>query len=291
MDIINDVNIISNDINLNDINLIPDEISILDINTRFYLILNHFCISLTNFSRFITYPILYSISKIKRKWIRNHKFNKYVNNIEVFNGIINEILVLIQDIIKILNLFFLCRNIETLVLFIDKLKEFFVFVLSDNIFTKLTNINNNLHPNTLYQIADDITNTKYLISDLFDITINIAIIFEPLVVKSSTNKSLHMHNYFKLIKPHNMNFNYMIRQLIDIQFRSQIILNMNLDKSFQYNIIKETDTLLHLTKKLQLDYTNLLDITIQLKKIIIKYKKRKQNPLSFIRKKINLLKQ
>lgn len=258
---------------------------------RFCFIIDHFCDSLVSFATYVISPTVSSTIMIKKKYIRTNAFDSYVDSVDEFNEIIRNVIILIREIIISLNQLFVMKDKHNLVDFIEKLRQFLLFLLIENVFENLNLFKDKLHSKYKRdtRIMNKITKVKGLIFRIFDISIDLTTIFIPslvmvkkivIIFEEKTDDALEVHE--EKIEQNNNNLDMIIKQLLDIQLRSQIITSLGTNKVFDCLIDKESLILCRVIENLQTEYIELLHTTLYLKTEINIYKKTKKNLISSI---------
>ena len=273
------------------------EISIKSTDKRFISVIELFCTSLIKFALTIDGPLSHTIITIRKKYIHSSRFDKYVIDIELFNNIINDISIIIKSIILSLNKLFVEKNKSDLVIFIDNLRKFLIYNIENDVFETLTKLKKSI--NAKYKkdnsLLKKITTVNNLIFRIFDITIDITAIFVPgisVIKKFSTvieqNIQNVIDNKLENVKKNNIDMSGIIKNLIDIDLRSQIIASLDMKKMLIYIEDKQSDKLIEVIEHLQVEYITLIDTTLILKNEIITYKNREKNIFSRLFNLINL---
>jgi hypothetical protein len=261
------------------------------IDKRFITIIDLFCNSLINFALAVRGPIANTAITIKKKYIRRKYFDNFICDIELFNSIISNISQIIKEIILALNKLFVERNEPVLMAFIESLRKFLLYNINNNIFESLNKlkkgINSKYKSDTL--LIKKISKVNSLIFRIFDITIDITSLFIPSlsIIKKMSNvieKNLDDSFVAKIedMKKNNIDMDNVIKNLIDIDLRSQIIASLDMNKMLNYIENKKADTMINIIEKLQKEYIALLDTTLVLRNEIGVYKLKKKNLLSKI---------
>lgn len=263
-------------------------------NPNFCIILEKFIDSLVLFAQYIVPPTVGSTHIIHKKNSRDVKFDMYVFSIEEFNYSMHEILELLKVIIIALNKVFIYRDIDNLMNFIKNLKDFLLFLVTKNIFLNLDKLSMSIC--TKYKkdisIIKKIKNVKYYIFRIVNITCDITAIFIPpvLVIKeviSVTEKrgdSL-LDKQIDEIEQSSTKLDSIVKQLLDIQLRGQIISNINTPNILTCLVDKQATKLIRMIENLSTEYLELLHLTLTLKNEIGIYKDKKNNVfLSFLQK-------
>lgn len=256
---------------------------------RFCFIIDHFCDSLVSFATYVISPVVSNTQLIKKKYIRGNGFDNYVLSVENFNEIIRNVIILIREIIISLSKLFMFRERENLISFIERLREFLLFLLVEDVFDHLNSFKDKLHSKYKRDsnILNKINKVKTLIFHMFDLSIDITTLFIPslsmvkkivVILEEKTDDMLEIHA--DKIQQNNSNLDLIIKQLLDIQLRSQIILSVGTNKIFECLVDKQSISLSRVIENLQVEYIELQHTTLYLKTEINIYKKTKKNFIS-----------
>jgi hypothetical protein len=262
-----------------------------DTKIKFSKIINMFCESLIDFSVYVRVPTENTTLIIQKKKIFGKDFALYVNNVEQFNALILEIVDLIKKIILSLNGLFVFKKLNNLVEFIEHLRNFLVYLLKEHVFDVLHVFSKSLavdYKNNL-RIIGKVKKVKTIIIKMFDISLDITSIFIPqvitakgIVVLIDKKTSEILDKKLEINEKNNIKVNVIIKQLLDIQLRSEIILSLNIKHAFKYLITKESEHLLIIIQNLQTEYIDLLNTTLFLKNEIAVFKKKKKSVITNI---------
>lgn len=259
-------------------------------NERFCIIIENFCISLGLFVQSVAHPTKLSTSLIKHRKERNNEFDSYIIIIENFNELTHEIITLIKNIIISLNNLFVYKSLLKLTDFLENLRIFLLFLLDENVFHKLNEYKielNNKYDKDI-KLANKIGKIKYIIFRLFDLSIGITAIFIPqfamvkdVVVTMEDKTDEILDNKVKNINKYDINLDVVIKKLLDIQLRSQIILSINIDIIHECLNIKDAYDLIVIIENLHVEYIEMQQMSIYLKSEIDSYKKKKKPIFNF----------
>jgi hypothetical protein len=252
-------------------------------NMQFYVIIQHFCNSLVSFSMYVRKPTIHILDTINLNKYRSKRFDDHIVQLEKFNTISYDIIDYLKGIIISLNILFVNKKIEDVGNFIELLRVFLLFLLESNIFDNLTFICKYLDKKKEQdrKVIERMTHLKYLIFRVCNLTIDITSIFIPKinVVKEIFNileKKTDDILQDKLDNTVNsMKIDDVIKQLLDIQLRSQIIKNFTTDTILNNLVNKKSNNLMRIIENLQTEYIELLSITLNVKMAITTYKQKK----------------
>lgn len=262
-----------------------------DTKKRFSKIINNFCESLINFAVYVRIPTETTTLLIHKKKNYGKEFSIYIEGVELFNGIILQVVELMKKIIISLNILFVHKKLDYLIAFVDNLRNFLVYLLKENVFDILNTFKRNATNNYKHdlRIMGKITKVKTLIFKLFDISLDITSIFIPQVmlvkgivtlIEEKTDSIIEKK--IEIIESKNIKIDLIIKQLLDIQLRSQIILSLNINYAFACLITKESDHLIRVIENLQTEYVELLHVVLFLKNEIYLFKSKKKSLISNI---------
>lgn len=263
-----------------------------EIEDRFALIIKRFCATLALFVQVIIQPTQNSTDIIKKMKKRSYSFDQYVSAVEEFNDIISHVIKYLKNIIVSLNKLFLDRSLSTLTDFLDKIREFLMFLINDNVLIRLNDLEERLNKrfNNKIDILHKIGRIKCIIFRLFDISIDISAIFIPqltivkkvlIVIEQKSDSYLQYKT--NLQEDYKINIDDITKQLLDIQLRSETLLSLDpyiflreLDK-------RETEQILISIEQLQKDYIEMSQMSMHLKKEIERYKISEKNIFMLIK--------
>lgn len=262
-----------------------------DTKKRFGKIINNFCESLINFAVYVRIPTETTTELIHKKKNYGKEFAVYIDGVELFNSIILQVVELMKKIIISLNILFVHKKLDHLIAFLDNLRNFLVYLLKENVFDILNNFKRTVTSNYKQdlRIMSKITKVKTLIFKLFDISLDITSIFIPqvmlvkgIVVLIEEKTDSILDKKIEIIESKNIKVDLIIKQLLDIQLRSQIILSLNINHAFMCLINKESDHLIRVIENLQTEYVELLHVVLFLKNEIFVFKSKKKSLISNI---------
>lgn len=262
-----------------------------DTKKRFGKIINNFCESLINFAVYVRIPTETTTELIHKKKNYGKEFAVYIDGVELFNSIILQVVELMKKIIISLNILFVHKKLDHLIAFLDNLRNFLVYLLKENVFDILNNFKRTVTNNYKQdlRIMSKITKVKTLIFKLFDISLDITSIFIPqvmlvkgIVVLIEEKTDSILDKKIEIIESKNIKVDLIIKQLLDIQLRSQIILSLNINHAFMCLINKESDHLIRVIENLQTEYVELLHVVLFLKNEIFVFKSKKKSLISNI---------
>ncbi len=263
-----------------------------EIEDRFAIIIKRFCTALALFVQVVSHPTQASTEIIKKKKKRSIDFDQYISAVDEFNSIIERIIFYLKLIIFSLNKLFVHRTLDRLTDFLDKIRDFLMFLINEDVITRLNNLEDKLNKkfNNKINLIDKIGKIKCIIFRLFDISIDISAIFIPqlFVVKkviSVLEQKTDSYLQYKtnLEELNKINIDEITKQLIDIQLRSEIILSLDSDIFLKKLDKKDFNQIISSIEDLQKDYVEISQISINLKNEIGKYKNRQKNIFMYIR--------
>jgi hypothetical protein len=263
-------------------------------NSQLYTIIEHFCDALVSFSIYVRKPTLEILDVIKLNKRRTNSFDNYITSIESFNIITHQVVDLLKDIIISINVLFINKTLECVGNFIDLLRLFLVYLLDYNIFDNLNYICKTLDRNKQRDknVIEKMSQIKYLIFRVCNLTIDITTLFIPklhvikevlIILEKKTDDVLAN----KMDAVHNgMQIDEIIKQLLDIQLRTQIIASFKADNLLNSLINKKSSHLIRIIENLQTEYVELLNATMNVKMEINIYKDKKKNKFSYMFRKM-----
>jgi hypothetical protein len=267
-----------------------------EISEEFHGIIDRFCNNLALFAKYVKNPIEYQTHLIKRKIIHTSEFNLYVADVDSFNTIMRQIIELLKNIIIALNILFISKDKDSFVNFIESLHKFLLYLLNEDIFANLNRFKKKL--NIKYKsdinVLNQITKLKSLIFSMFNISINITTLFIPqlCMVKEAVNI---LGEYIDdklaakkiMLENNNASIDDIINQLLNIQLRAQILVNIDNRSAFRHIIKLENKRLVNLTETLQVEYIQLVTIVDILRVEITDYKNKKKSIFDIIIQKLS----
>lgn len=264
-------------------------------NQRICIIIEKFCDSLVLFATYVIQPALNSTDIIKKKKLRTPAFDSYVDGIAVFNIIINNIGGLIKDIIISLNLVFIRKTVHTLLNFMDKLEKFLNYLVKEHVFDdlyKLDEILQNKYTKDI-EMINRLHNIKYLIFHMCNLSVDVTALFIPplSVIKNGIimlddKIEAKIESRKKDVEINTIRLNCIIKQLLTIELRAEIIRSLENNELFQCLKDKNAKELIRIIENLQTEYIELLHIMFSLKLEIRNYKERKISIFSRIMQKL-----
>lgn len=265
-----------------------------DEEVRFCSIIEKFCGSLINFATYVRQPAKNISTDIQKKNSRNMKFDLYVENIENFNNIMHNVIHLLKKIIISLNVLFVDITRDNLIDFLNNLKDFLVYLVQEEVFDILIEVQKNVKEKYKYDtdILDKIKNVKYLVFRMFSLSIDITTLILPqiIVVKEivtilEKKTDEYIADKQEFIDKNNTAVDNIVKQLMEIQMRSDIISSINEQKIMECLQDRKSKIVLRTVENLHTEYIELMHVTISLKNDINTYKKKKNNILvSFLQK-------
>lgn len=268
-----------------------DDADMDDTKLRFGKIIALFCNSLINFAVYVREPTETTTLLIHKKKNFGKEFTVYLGGVEQFNFTILEVVELIKKIIISLNILFVHKKLDYLISFVDNLRNFLVYLLKESVFDILNTFKRDLNINYKkdIKIMGKISKVKDLIFRMFDISLDITSIFIPqvslikdivILIEEKTDNIIEKK--IEIIEKKNIKIDLIIKQLLDIQLRSQIILSLNINHTFACLINKESEHLIRVIENLQTEYVELLHVVLFLKTEISIFKTKKKSIISNI---------
>jgi hypothetical protein len=262
------------------------------IRDEFYGTIDRFCDSLTLFDKYAKNLINHQTYLIKKKIIHTSGFNLYVDEVNIFNNIMRRTISLLNDMITSLNNLFTGKKKQYFIDFIEYLYQFILYLLLTDVFTHINYFKKKIDKKDKNSIAE----MKIFIFDIFNISLDILSLFVPqfTVVKKSCNMlENHINKRFSIIQDildeneHNTCIDNIIRQMLNIQLRTEILTSFKNDISFNNLIKLENDKLVSLTETIQKNYTRLVNNVDTLGDEIIDYRNKKKGIIDRIIQYIN----
>jgi hypothetical protein len=262
---------------------------------RFYIIIAKFCDSLADFVQTLSHSTRMSGVLIKGKKKRTHSFDTYVLTIENFNDLNYEVILFIKEIILSLNNLFINNSLPKLIDFLERLRGLLLLLLEKNVFENLNIFKSKLDKKYDKDInmIERISKIKYLIFRLFTTTIDITTIFIPQLslVKNiivELEKTTNDNNDMQLNKLNESYFNLddVIKQLYNLELKSQIILSIDVDSIFDCLYNKDAKKLIITMKKLEDEYIEMMQLALYLKSEIQMYTLKPKSVYAIIQKKL-----
>jgi hypothetical protein len=276
-----------------------NEISTID-SEDFCNIIRNFCDSLIIFTKYVVNPTVNTTMLIKNKYVRHKTFDTYVVAVNKFNEIMISVVFLIKKVIIALNKLFITKNPKNLVEFIEGIRIFLIFLLEKNVFDNLYELKYELDNRYMKNLKNikKLADIKYILFRICNISIDITCLFIPplTVVKEAIavledKLDINIENNKKVVNDNYINLDNIIRQLIDIQLRVEVISIIKNAKFFNGFSDNETVVNVHrIIENLQTEYVELHHIIIYLRSEINIYKQRKLNILSKLFQKITIVK-
>jgi hypothetical protein len=255
-----------------------------DRNLEFSSIIELYCISLSEFVKYVTQPTQLTTNIIQNKYIRSRNFDKYAHSVGQLNTTMHDIVLLIKTIIISLNKLFINKDVNDLTAFIEDLRGFLLFLIKENIFMCLNRFKDELDAklDNDIKMINKIKKIKVLILRMVDLSIDLTTIFIPHLAFMKNvmefNTSQENETPETIIQDNSdiYQMDIVINKLLDVQLRSQIILSgINSKNIFACLSDSRSGMILGLINKLQKEYVDLLQITIRLKVELEKYKKKR----------------
>ena len=288
--IFNEVNNVQGFTEINEINNIHN-LKIVNRNNepKFCTIIENFCDSLVKFAIYVRQPTTHIYELIHKKNTRNNAFDGYVITVEEFNNILLEIINLLNQIILSLNALFVNRTLDAITNFLDQLRIFLLHLLNNNILIKLNMLKKIINEKYIkdIDILKKIANVKYLIFRMCNLSIDITSMFIPqlslvkeVIVVLEKKSDDATNNQIDEIKSNNIKLDNIIKQLLDIQLRSQIISSFGATTILNCLVDKQSDDLIRIIENLQTEYVEIIFTTVCLKTEIDAYKTKKRSVIS-----------
>ena len=272
-----------------------DDISNID-SSDFCDIIRNFCDSLIMFTKYVVNPTINTTILIKKKYIRRNSFDTYVASVSKFNEIMIIVVFLIKNIIIALNKLFITKSPKNLVEFIEGIRKFLLFLLEKNVFDSLYELKYELDSRYIKNLKNikKLSDIKYILFRICNISIDITCLFiPPLTVVKEAIAVLEdkldsgIENKKKEVNANFINLDNIIRQLIDIQLRVEVISIIKNAKFFNGFASNETAINIHrIIENLQTEYVELHHIIIYLRSEINLYNQKKPSFISILLKKI-----
>jgi hypothetical protein len=264
-------------------------------------IITNFCDSLIIFTKYVVNPTVKTTILIKKKYIRQNTFDTYVIAVNKFNEIMLSVVFLIKKIIISLNKLFLIKSPKNLIEFIESIRIFLIFLLEKNVFDKLYELKEELDSRYTKNLKNikKLADIKYILFRICNISIDITCLFIPplTVVKEAIavledKLDNNIEEKKKEINNSHLNLDNIIRQLIDIQLRVEVISIVKNSKFLHgFNNNNENAAKIHrIIENLQTEYVELHHIIIYLRSEINLYKQKKLSIVSSFIQKITLVK-
>lgn len=252
---------------------------------RFCRIINDFCTALAIFVVSVKDPTVISIELIKGKKYKTNKFDEFVRDVEILNGLMSKTTEKIKNIIISLNSLFVKKDISDLLSFLENSRQLLVFLVREDIFIKLTILKDsfelmNINNKKLIERVDRICNT---IISIFDLTVTITVIFIPnLSFLSIVSTALSKFSKNIIEKKKNkydrmdIDIDSIINKLLSIQIKVQIIEGIDYKTTRDCLLDKEAEDIIVLMNKLEDDYKSIQLSLFQLEIEISKYRQKRK---------------
>ena len=264
-------------------------------------IIRNFCDSLIIFTKYVVNPTVNTTMLIKKKHIRKNTFDTYVVAVNKFNEIMLNVVFLIKKIIISLNKLFLTKSTKNLIGFIEGIRIFLIFLLEKNVFDNLYELKEELDARYMKNLKNikKLGDIKYILFRICNISIDITCLFIPplTVVKEAIavledKLDTDIEHKKKEVKNDHLDLDNIIRQLIDIQLRVEVISILKNAKFLNgFNNKDENAVSIHrIIENLQTEYVELHHIIIYLRSEINLYKQKKSSLISSFIQKITIVK-
>jgi hypothetical protein len=247
------------------------------IREEFYVSIDRLCDSFASLTKSIKDPIEHQTFLINKRIIHSSEFTLYVNEVDNFNNTIRHIISLLNDMITSLHSLFTRKKKRYFIGFIDHSYQFILYLLINDVFTHIKRFKTKLDK----QASDGVTKVKILIFDIFNILLDIAGLFIPqfIIVKKSCNiLENHINKRFSIIRDildeneHNAYIDNIVRQILNIQPRTELNTSFKKIVSFTNLIKLDNDRLIMSITALQNDYSALVNSIDTLGNEIINYR-------------------
>lgn len=257
---------------------------------RFSIIIGNYCDSLSQFAIYLMKPTSDCTDVIKKKYIKNASFDQYVVHVEKNNHVLRMVALKIKDIIITLNKLFISKSMDELINFIDSLRTFLMFMLAEHVFERINENKRNLH--NIYKNDDQlmvrINKVKNLLFRMLDLSIGITTLFvpalqpiiHPIIVILEENVDNRIKRTISARRSDNKNLDNVIKQLLDIELRSQILLSFDMTRIFDNMFNNDTNSIIFTIENLQNKYIELIHTNLNLEDEITTYKNTKKNLIS-----------
>jgi hypothetical protein len=263
----------------------------------FCVIIDNFCNSLIAFAMSIKEPTDSISGIIHKKTTRNKQFDNYILTVENFNQIMFNVIVLLKAVIISLNRLFVFKQVVNLVDFMENLRRFLQFLLDEKIFIKLNVIRQELA--IKYKRDTDIlrkiTTIKKLVFHIINISIDITTIIIPQLtllkdittaIGEKIDEELEDENF--TLTTLNFNMDDIIKRLLDIQLRGDIIMSFESASILEYLNDRNARTLIRTIENLQTEYVELSYTMSLLRGEIDSYKTKKKSFILIVLEKLKL---
>lgn len=257
-------------------------------------IIAKFCDSLVKFAQYVNAPTVNSTTKIQGKKTRDFSFDLYVKTTSDFNNIIYKSLEGLKQVIISLHAIFLNRSVDDLMNFLEKLRIFLLFLLTEHVFDDLYNLQivfNNIYKKDI-NIMSKISSMKGLLFKICNLSIDITSTFIPpisifkdaiIILEKKTEENLA--NRIRDDNNDKIAIDHIIRELNRIQFNMELMTDKKLQNIYKCLIDEKAITITRTIENLETEYIELLHLTNTLKAEIVNYNNRRKNVLlSFIQK-------
>lgn len=262
---------------------------LLNQSRNFYNIIDNFCTSLIDFAKSIKQPTSDISDIIHKKTNRNKSFDNYVSSVEKFNTIMQNVIYLLKKVIISLNHVFVYGTIEEVAIFMENLNVFLRYLLTENIFAKLTILKLEIggkHKSDI-DILQKIKNIKDVMIHVVNMSINITSLLIPqlgvisqLITVIDENLNESIDKKIEKVAHINDQLDGVIRSLLNVQTRADILESFEGSNVLQFLSDRvNNEKILKIGENLYTEYISLLHVTLSLHSTIEIYKRRKKNVL------------
>lgn len=261
-------------------------------------IIRNFCDSLIAFTKYVVNPTVNTTMLIKKKYVRYSTFDTYVIAVNKLNEIMINVVLLIKEIIISLNKLFILKSPKNLLGFIEDIRKFLVFLLENKVFDSLYELKEELDSRYIKNLKNikKLADIKYILFRICNISIDITCLFIPplTVVKEAIavledKLDSSIDNKKKEAADNYLNLDDIIRQLIDIQLRVEVISIIKNAKFLNEFNDKNAIDIHRIIENLQTEYVELHHIIIYLRSEIRIYKQKKLSIIHSLMRKITVI--
>ncbi len=264
----------------------------MDATERFCLVIDKYCNSLAFLLEDIRLSTIKSTEILQDREYRSGSFDSYVMIIENFNSILYSTAKQIKQIISCLTSIFVNKSIDSLIDFFQAINSLLIYLVKEDVFLKFNKLKQlvDRQINDKLDMIDKIDKVRNIIFNIFNITITITAIFIPTI--SPLIPAIHgletlaeskIETMRANVESHNIEIERIVRRLLNIQGRSEILENINSDSIYKCLHDKEADELMVRVEQMYEGYDEILILMFNLDNEIANYFKKKRSRFSFCR--------
>ncbi len=257
-----------------------------DKSVKFCEIIQGFCKTLADFATYVLEPTI-----VAKRILHEHKnyrkrFSEYVDNIDKFNHLMLGVTENIKAIVISLNMLFIEKTEETLVIFMSKIHIFLMQIKDEDILQNLVILRESMDTSIDKHIKlnEKINNITGIVFTICKVTIGITTFFVPqlepvtIVIDGIDQVCRTMlTKTIASIEESKIDFKKIIEAIISVSLKAETIEAIGLDTAKSCMIDKDSKIVLTQIDTISNDYNRLVREILELKNVIEQYKEKKNH--------------